>query len=289
LAETLIPAPVGIGAGGPPASQGAPRRSRDIAGSSARLLRNVAVGTVGLLLLAAAWQFLPELGVVDKTFVPPFSEVITAWWHLLKDGTLWHDTKASLIRAMGGFAIAVAIGVPLGLLIGWYRLVAEVLNPVLELFRNTAALSLLPVFILIMGIGESSKIAFVAYACIWPVLLNTISGVESVDPLLVKSARSLGFGSFRVFQKVVLPAAVPTIFTGIRLAGSFSLLVLIAAELVGANSGLGFLITYSQQNFAIPNMYAAIITISMIGIVLNQALLLLERHFSTWRSAGAGG
>jgi NitT/TauT family transport system permease protein len=287
LAETLIPVPAGVAAGGatsPATSQGAPR-GRRVFGTSARLGRKIVVSTVGLLLLVAVWQFLPEWGVVDKTFVPPFNEVISAWWHLLKEGTLWHDTKASLIRAIGGFAIAVAIGVPLGLLIGWYRLVAEVLNPVLELFRNTAALSLLPVFILIMGIGESSKIAFVAYACVWPVLLNTISGVESVDPLLVKSSRSLGFGSFRTFQKVVLPAAVPTIFTGIRLAGSFSLLVLIAAELVGANSGLGFLITYSQQNFAIPNMYAAIITISMIGIVLNQLLLLLERHFSTWKAA----
>jgi NitT/TauT family transport system permease protein len=285
LAENLIPVPAGAAAGGGAvASQGAPR-GRRVFGTSARLGRRVVVSTVGLLALVAVWQFLPQWGVVDKTFVPPFSEVISAWWHLLKDGTLWHDTKASLIRALGGFAIAVAIGVPLGLLIGWYRLVAEVLNPVLELFRNTAALSLLPVFILIMGIGESSKIAFVAYACVWPVLLNTISGVESVDPLLVKSSRSLGFGSLRTFQKVVLPAAVPTIFTGIRLAGSFSLLVLIAAELVGANSGLGFLITYSQQNFAIPNMYAAIITISMIGIVLNQLLLLLERHFSTWKAA----
>lgn len=285
MAETLIPATVGAGTGGNVPAPAAPHRTRRVFGTSARLGRKVVVSTVGLLLLVAVWQFLPEWGVVDKTFVPPFSEVISAWWHLLKEGTLWHDTKASLIRALGGFAIAVAIGVPLGLLIGWYRLVAEVLNPVLELFRNTAALSLLPVFILIMGIGESSKIAFVAYACVWPVLLNTISGVESVDPLLVKSSRSLGFGSIRTFQKVVLPAAVPTIFTGIRLAGSFSLLVLIAAELVGANSGLGFLITYSQQNFAIPNMYAAIITISMIGIVLNQLLLLLERHFSTWKAA----
>ncbi len=282
MAETLIPAPVGVPAGGPATSRRSPRA---LFGASARVGRKVVVSTIGLLLLVGVWQFLPEWGIVDKTFVPPFTEVISAWWHLLKDGTLWHDTKASLIRALGGFAIAVVIGVPLGLLIGWYRLVAEVLNPVLELFRNTAALSLLPVFILIMGIGESSKIAFVAYACIWPVLLNTISGVESVDPLLVKSSRSLGFGSFRTFQKVILPAAVPTIFTGIRLAGGFSLLVLIAAELVGANSGLGFLITYSQQNFAIPNMYAAIITISMIGIVLNQLLLLLERHFSTWKAA----
>lgn len=288
MAEILIPAPAGVAAAGSTTSQGAPR-GRRVFGTSARLGRKVVVSTVGLLLLVAVWQFLPTWGIVDKTFVPPFNEVISAWWHLLKDGTLWHDAKASLIRALGGFAIAVALGVPLGLLIGWYRLVAEVLNPVLELFRNTAALSLLPVFILIMGIGESSKIAFVAYACIWPVLLNTISGVESVDPLLVKSARSLGFGSLRTFQKVVLPAAVPSVFTGIRLAGGISVLVVIVAEMVGAKEGLGFLIGSAQQNFAITDMYAGILAISALGLVFNYLLVLLERRFTRWRTDGPGG
>ena len=104
------------------------------------------------------------------------------------------------------------------------------LGPLLELFRNTAALALLPVFVLILGLGETSKISIIVYGCAWPILLNTISGVKTVDPLLVKSARSMGLSQLRLFQKVVLPAAVPTIFTGIRLAGSYSVLILIAAE-----------------------------------------------------------
>ena len=284
MAETLLPA----SADGAEAISGRPsfsrtrRRPRGLE-DAGRFLRTVLVGSLGILLLLASWEVLPRLGVIDRTFVPPFSEVASAWWHLLLDGTLWKNTKASLVRVLVGFGVAIAIGVPLGLLIGWYRLAADLLNPVLELFRNTAALALLPVFILILGLGETSKIVFVAYTCLWPVLLSTITAVESVDPLLLKAARSMGFGSLRTFRKIILPASVPTIFTGIRIAGSLSMIVLIAAELVGANSGLGFLVTYSQQNFAIPDMYAAIITIAMIGVVLNLVLVRVERHFSTWR------
>ena len=174
--------------------------------------------------------------------------------------------------------------VPLGLLIGWYRPVANLLNPLLEVFRNTAALAILPVFVLILGLGESSKIAIICYACAWPILLNTVNGVRTVDPLLIKSARSLGLGPLRLFPKVVLPAAVPTIFTGIRLAGAYSILILIAAEMVGAKAGLGYLINYAQYNFAVPDMYAGIITISAIGLLINQLLVVLERRFSTWRT-----
>ena len=139
--------------------------------------------------------------------------------------------------------------------------------------RNTAALALLPVFVLILGLGETSKVAIIFYACSWPILLNTVSGVRNVDPLLIKSARSLGLRPVRLFQKVVLPAAVPTIFTGIRLSAAYSILILIAAEMVGAKAGLGYLINYAQYNFAVPDMYAGIITISAIGLVVNQILV----------------
>jgi NitT/TauT family transport system permease protein len=177
----------------------------------------------------------------------------------------------------------VAIAVPLGLLLGWYRPVSELLTPVLELARNTAPLALMPVFVLILGLGETSKITIILYSCTWPILLNTISGVRTVDPLLIKSARSLGLSSPRLFQKVILPAAVPTIFTGIRLAGTYSILILIAAEMVGAKAGLGYLINYSQFNFQIPQMYAGIVTISLIGLFINLGLQALERRFSRWR------
>jgi NitT/TauT family transport system permease protein len=192
--------------------------------------------------------------------------------------------QASLVRSLSGFGLAILGAIPLGLVIGWYKPAATLLNPLLEVFRNTAALALLPVFVLILGLGETSKVAIIVYACSWPILLNTISGVRSVDPLLIKSARSLGLGPVSLFGKVILPAAVPTIFTGIRLAGAYSILILIAAEMVGAKAGLGYLINYAQYNFAVPEMYAGIITISAIGLIVNQILVAIERRFSTWRT-----
>jgi NitT/TauT family transport system permease protein len=245
----------------------------------------VAQRGIAVVVLATVWEIVPRLGLVDATFLPPLSEVLEAWWALAADGELAQHVQASMIRSLSGLGLAILVGVPLGLLIGWYRPVATILGPLLELFRNTAALALMPVFILVLGLGETSKISIIVYGCAWPILLNTISGVRTVDPLLVKSARSMGLPPPRLFQKVVLPAAVPTIFTGIRIAGAYSILILIAAELAGAKAGLGYLINYAQQNFDIGDMYAGIITVSTIGMAINHALVYAERRFSTWRTS----
>jgi NitT/TauT family transport system permease protein len=239
--------------------------------------------SVVLIVLLAVWEIAPRQGWVNAAFFPPFSLVARAWWDMLLDGTTRENLVASLVRSSAGFGLAVLVAVPLGLFIGWYRVVSDYLNPVIELFRNTATLALLPVFILLLGIGEVSKIAIVFYACTWAILLNTVSGVHNVDPLLIKAARSMGLGPLRLFQKVVLPSAVPTIFTGIRLAGATSILVLVAAEMVGANAGLGYYITYAQNNFQIDRMYAGILTVSALGLFINYALVRLERHFSAWK------
>ncbi|MBD8052339.1 ABC transporter permease [Rhodococcus ruber] len=239
---------------------------------------------VAILAFLAVWEIAPRLGLVDEVFLPPFTVVADAFAQLIGDGRLAEHLGASLSRAVTGFGIAVLVAIPLGVAIGWYRPVAEFLDPILELFRNTAALALLPVFILILGIGETSKVALVIYASTFPILLNTVSGVRTVDPLLVKSARSLGLPSYRLFQKVILPAAVPTIFTGIRMAAASSILVLIAAEMVGAKAGLGYLVTASQLNFQIPNMYAGIVAISLVGLTFNGILVAVERRLSRWRA-----
>lgn len=251
---------------------------------AARTAGAVARRTAAIAAFLAVWELAPRLGLVDRTFLVPFSQTLPALWHLAEDGQLWSNTETSLARALSGFALAILVAVPLGLVIGWYRRVAEFLGPLLELFRNTAALALLPVFVLLLGIGETSKVSIVVYACVWPVLLNTVSAVRSVDATLVKSARSLGLPAPRIFQKVVLPASVPAIFTGVRMAGANSILVLIAAEMVGAKSGLGYLVNSAQQNFAITQMYAGIIAISVIGLAFNQLLLLTERRFTRWRT-----
>lgn len=239
--------------------------------------------SIVLILFVLLWELVPQLGLVEKTFLPPFSEVVRTWWQLLLNGELWRHFEASILRSLFGFVLALVIAIPLGLVIGWYPLARDLLTPILELFRNTAALALLPVFILLLGIGEVSKISIVLFACTWPVLLNTISAVKNVDPLLIKSARSMNISSFKLFSKVILPASVPTIFTGVRMAGTGAILVLIAAEMIGAKAGLGYFITYSQFNFLIAEMYAGIITISLLGLLINYGLSSAERYFSRWK------
>ncbi|MET9391256.1 ABC transporter permease [Streptomyces sp. NPDC006624] len=294
------PSPTGPAAGAPAGAP--PANGRRVASASARIRRTAhrAVRRLPYLLLGAAtrsaaiaallllWETAPRLGLVDRTFLPPFGDVARAWWELAATGRLADDAQASLVRSFSGFGLAVALAVPLGLLIGWYRPVADLLGPLLEVFRNTAALALLPVFVLLLGIGETSKIALVVYACTWPVLLSTISAVRTVDPTLLKLAKSMDLSAPRLFQKVVLPSAVPVIFTGVRLAGAVSILVLVAAEMIGAKAGLGHLINASQYNFAIPQMYAGIITISAVGVAFNQFLVALEKRLSSWRVPGGG-
>nr|WP_256105950.1 ABC transporter permease [Streptomyces sp. ODS05-4] len=287
-AEAPSPARAPRAAPAPVPEKAPPQRRRPgaaarFAGAAGSLLYRAFTRSVAVLALLALWEGAPRLGLVDATFLPPFSEVAVAWWELALDGQLADHTAASLTRSLTGFGLAVAVAVPLGLLIGWYRPVADLLGPVLEVFRNTAALALLPVFTLLLGIGETSKTSIVLYACAWPVLLNTISAVRTVDPTLLKLARSMDLSAPRLFQKVILPASAPVVFTGIRLAGAVSILVLVAAEMIGAKAGLGYLVNASQYNFAIPQMYAGIVTISAIGVLFNGLLVAVERRLTSWR------
>jgi NitT/TauT family transport system permease protein len=249
--------------------------------------RLIAFGKRSLLLLVllALWETIPRLGLADPTFLPPFSEVIAAGWQLTQTGELYDDVAASLLRALSGFLISVVLIVPLGLAVGWYARLGDLLNQFIEVCRNTAPLALLPVFILLLGIGEFSKITMVIYSCAWPLLLNTIAGVKQVDPLLIKSARTMGASPQQLFRKVILPAALPTIFVGIRLASAAAMLVLVASEMVGAKAGLGYLIIYSQYSFLIPQMYFGILGITVIGLAFNAVLEALERRLMRWKTA----
>ena len=253
-------------------------------------LRTVVRRSAAVVLFLLLWEFgtqyllQPDL----KVFLPPLHIVLQALWDLTTSGELQRHLAASLTRSVLGFGLAVAAGIVLGVAIAWYDGLREFLSPLLELFRNTAALALLPVFTLLLGIGELSKVSIVAFAAFFPVLLNTVAGVRTVDPLLVRAARTLGLSNLRLFTKVVLPSAVPTIFTGIRMAGTASILVLIAAEMVGAKAGLGYLIVNAQNSFQIPDMYAGILTVSVFGLVVNFGLVRLEQRFSRWRVTPQG-
>ena len=248
-----------------------------------RSLGRVAERGIGIVLFLALWEALPRLGIVSDAYLSPPSAVLASIVQLLENGQLWKHVAASLQRSLWGLVLASVAGVVLGLLVGGFRRLAAIVDPVLQLFRQTSAFALFPVFILFLGIGELSKVAIIFWASFWPVLLSTVSGVKQVDRLLVNSALSMGASRRFVFFKVVLPASLPSIFTGVRLAGAYSITALVAAEMIGAHSGLGFLTLNSQETFQIPTMYAGILLLATLGLLLNYLLALLERRLLRWR------
>lgn len=237
-----------------------------------------------VLLFFAIWEFLPRAGLVNSAFLSPPSAVLTAIVQLAQTGQLGKHVAASLQRSLAGLILAVVAGVALGLLMGVVRRFEAFVDPLLQLFRQVSALALFPVFLLFFGIGEASKIAIIFWAAFWPVLLNTISGVKQVEKLLIHSALSMGASRRFIFFKVILPAAAPSIFTGIRLAGAYSITALVAAEMIGSHAGLGFLTLNSQEIFQIPSMYAGIVLLAILGLALNYGLALLEKRLTRWRS-----
>ncbi|BBB89535.1 MAG TPA: ABC transporter permease [Methylomusa anaerophila] len=236
---------------------------------------------VGLLLLA--WELLPRMGFLDARFLPPFSEVIERLVKMIVTGRMSVHLLASLQRSLIGFSLAVALSLPLGVMMGWFKRFERGVDPLLQMSRNTSVLALYPVFILVFGLGELSKVAIIFWGTLWPILINTIEGVKGADPLLIKSARSMGSSQLTLLFKVVLPSAMPSILTGFRLSAARSVLVLVAAEMLGAQKGLGYLIFQAQLDNETPEMYAGIVLIALIGVLLNYTLIRFERHATRWK------
>jgi len=248
-----------------------------------RTLRRGLERSACIVLFLALWELLPRAGWVNPAFLSPPSDVVRAIAALVDNGQLWKHVTASLQRSLLGLLLAIASGVGLGLLMGAIQRFEAFVDPLLQLFRQVSAFALFPVFLLFLGIGESSKVAIIFWAAFWPVLLNTIGGVKQVDKLLVHSALSMGASRSYIFFRVVLPAASPSIFTGIRLAGAYSITALVAAEMIGAHAGLGFLTLNAQEIFQIPTMYAGILLLALLGLGLNYLLALIEAWLTGWR------
>jgi NitT/TauT family transport system permease protein len=251
-----------------------------------------------ILLFFLTWQLLSQFEVVDPSVIPPFTKVIAAMVHGFIDGGLLSNMLVSLRRSGIAFGIAVSLAIPLGLFMGSFKRFEGFVDALLQLFRQTSALAIYPIFILLLGLGETSKIMIIGWAAFFPVLLNTISGVKRVDTRLIEMARVFGASRREVFKRVVLPAATPAIFVGLRLSATTSLLLLVAAEMIGARKGLGFLIINSQYNFQIPLMFASIVLLAIIGLSVNYALVVAQQWLCRWenphqaktrQSAGAAG
>jgi len=237
----------------------------------------------GLVLgFLAAWQISSTQGWINLAVFPRLDTIVAALWKGIVGGALIDDIAISLQRSGIAFAAAVAIGIPLGLFMGQVAAVERALDPLLQFFRQTSALALYPVFILMLGLGEASKVFVIFWATLFPILLSTIGGVKEVDRKLIEMARTYGAGPIAIFRRVVLPASVPAIFVGLRLSATTALLLLIAAEMIGANKGVGFQVMNAQYNFQIPLMYASILLLALLGLAANAGLVLLQRKLCRW-------
>jgi NitT/TauT family transport system permease protein len=267
-----------------PDSTNSTKRERIPFKSAVSWLLEHSKGVVAILIFFSLWEACPRLGLIKPSLLPPFSVVAITMVEFILSGKFSHHLLISIQRSVAGFFLSILVSIPLGVAIGSSRTFAQYLEPLIQGFRQTAALALYPVFILFFGLGEVSKIAIIFWASLWAVLINTISGVMYVNPTLVKTAESMGAKKVRVLFTVVLPDALPSIMTGIRISATASILSLVAAEMIGSNSGLGFLILNSQYNFQIPLMYAAIIYIAIFGLIVNYFFAWLEKRLvSSWK------
>lgn len=237
-----------------------------------------------LVLFFAGWQIASTAGWLNAAVIPPLHKIFVALWNGITQGALLGDITISLQRAGLAFAAAIVVGIPLGLFMGQIRPLEQALDPILQLFRQTSALALYPIFILLLGLGETSKVFVIFWAALFPILLSTISGVKEVDGKLLEMARTFGAGRLTLFYRVIVPASVPSIFVGLRLSATTALLLLIAAEMIGANQGIGFRVMNAQYNFQIPMMFAAIFLLAFAGLLANAILVLLQRRLCRWNS-----
>jgi NitT/TauT family transport system permease protein len=254
-----------------------------------RSARNAIQRSIAIVSLLFLWELAPRLDWVDPLFLPPLSEIVAHGYDLFASGKLLPHVLVSLERAAGGFALGALTGIPLGLLLGFSRSLQRYLDPLLQLLRQFNAISLMPVFVLFFGVGYLTKVAIIYWVVVWPILLNTMSGVRYVDPVLVKYGRSLSLSDWQIFARIVAPSAVPSIFAGLRLAATYSLLMLVVSEEVGAAKGLGFLVFNAQYLMGIHILYVALLTLALLGIGANQALALLERRLTRWSADARAG
>ena len=235
-----------------------------------------------LILLAAAWEIAARSGLVSQYLLPPFSDVM-ATLASMASGDLYYHLMRSTWRGGLAFAGAVVFGVAAGVMIAWYLPVRIVLNPILRCLYPMPKVALIPLIIIWLGIGDASKIALIFIGCLVPIVMSAYNGARGVDHTLLWTARSMGATEGQVLREVVVPAALPDILSGIRIALALAFILMVAAELVISNDGIGYLIDVLGESGDYSGMFAGVVAISAVGFAADRACVALSRRLLAWR------
>jgi sulfonate transport system permease protein len=236
-----------------------------------------------LTLWSVAGGFVEARRPFNPLFLPAPWVVIGALLELARKGQLWVHVAATLERVAVGFSAGAVLALALGLLAGQVRAVRNVVEPVVELLRPIPPLAMLPLFIVWVGIGEGSKVGFITYATFFPMFVTTVHGVAQIDGRLLRAAQSLGARPRHLFFRVILPAALPDVLTGLRLGVALSFFVIVISEFVGAENGLGYLINDGRNFFLVPQMLGAALLLGLLGYAGNGLVRVLERRVLRWQ------
>jgi ABC-type nitrate/sulfonate/bicarbonate transport system permease component len=237
---------------------------------------------IGVAAVLALFELVSRAEVISSASFPPVSEWAQALGDVVGEQGFWTAVGDTLQGWALGLGIAVAIAVPLGIVLGSSRLLYRALRAVIEFLRPIPSVALIPLAVLVWGTGLSSKVFLAAFASTWPLLMQTLYGVQDVDPVATDTARSFGFGRVQRLVRVTLPSAVPYIATGVRISSSVALILAITAELVIGSAGLGREINLARQGGAIDLMYALIVVTGLLGWALNAVLAGVERRALHW-------
>jgi len=246
--------------------------------------RHPVARVVGLAGLVALWELLTRTGWVPALFLPSPLGVLGAGVEMLRSGELVGHVVTSLGRILLGFALGALGGVAVGLAVGVFGVAEAVGTPLIAATFPIPKIALLPLLILWLGIGEASKIAVITLGVFFPMAINTYAGVHHADPLLLRAAVSFGAGRWSLVRKVMLPAALPMIFAGLKLGAGTALLLLVAAEMIAANSGIGFLVLNAQNLMETTKLMVGIVLLSLLGLASHYLLTRLERAVIPWKA-----
>jgi taurine transport system permease protein len=254
--------------------------------------RRSILGIATLSVLLAAWTVLTTLtGIVGSGRFPAPEQAWQSFRQLANtgyaDATLLQHALHSLKLVAMGFAVAVSVGVPLGLLMGWNRKAEALINPVFSMIRPIPPLAWIPLAILWLGLGDAAKIMVIFFAAFVPSVINTYTGVRNIDPPLIEAAQMLGTGRRKFLFEVLVPASLPMIFTGLRLSLQASWTTLVAAELVGALAGLGRVLNSAQQDIYPAMILVAMIAVGLLGWATTRLLGWAERRAMPWQAVPA--
>jgi taurine transport system permease protein len=243
----------------------------------------IVVGCLSVGVLTLAWQVLIWCDLLDVAFIGSPIRVAQAAWRLIANDTLYHDVTVSAGRVLVGFALSTAVAVPLGLAIGCSRTLKAVFGPIVSIIRPLPSLSWIPLSMMWLGIGEGQKYAIVFMGTLAPTLVFVIDATQRVDPVLIRAARNLGANQARVLWEVILPGALPSILSALKVTLALAWACIISAEMVGATSGLGFLIWNAKDWANISQVMVGMLTISLTVLLLDVAHRAVTRLLTPWR------